>query len=462
MSTQVTKESVSYVAAFQSLQQRAEARGNATWINRLRENAFDRFEQTGFPTTRDEEWKYTNVAQIAKTKFALTVSGNEDLTLAESVSGNMAVEEFACPEARNSRMVFVNGVFQAGLSSLSGLPQGVIAMSLAEALENETHQLVLRERLARQADYNTNPFTALNTAFLENGAYLRIPKDVQVNAPIHLLFLSDPQSDNAPQASFPRVIIVAEKGSAATVIESYASAQDGVYLTNAVVEIFIEDNARLEHYKVQRENAQSFHIAMTAAELGRDSRFNSTTITLGAELSRHDILVKLDAEGSECSVDGLYLVTTGQHTDTHSIIDHRVPHCTSHQLYKGILDGKSRAVFNGKIFVRVDAQQTNAFQTNRNLLLSPEARVDTKPQLEIYADDVKCSHGATVGQLEEEELFYLLSRGLNTDLARNLLTYGFAEEVINKIKIESIKAQLDETVLHRLHARLGTTEEALA
>ncbi|MGI8654723.1 MAG: Fe-S cluster assembly protein SufD [Pyrinomonadaceae bacterium] len=458
MSTRAMKESVSYVAAFQSLQQRAEARGSAAWINRLRENAFDRFEQTGFPTTRDEEWKYTNIAQIAKTKFAQTVSGNEESARANST----AIEQYACPEARDSQMVFVNGVFQTALSSLGDLPQGIVAMSLAEALENETHQIVLRERLARQADYNANPFTALNTAFIENGAYLRIPKDAQVGAPIHLLFLSDIKGDDALQASFPRVVIVAEKGSAATVIESYASAQDGVYLTNAVVEIFVEDNARLEHYKVQRESAQSFHIAATNAELGRDSRFNSTTITLGAELSRHDILVKLDAEGSECAVDGLYLVTTGQHTDTHSIIDHRVPHCTSHQLYKGILDGKSRAVFNGKIFVRVDAQQTNAFQTNRNLLLSPEARVDTKPQLEIYADDVKCSHGATVGQLEEEELFYLLSRGLHSDLARNLLTYGFAEEVINKIKIESIKAQLDETVLHRLHARLGTPEEALA
>ncbi len=462
MSTQAMKESVSYVAAFQALQQRAEARGSAAWINRLRENAFDRFEQTGFPTTRDEEWKYTNVAQIAKTKFAQTVSGNEERTLANSTSGNTAVEEFACPEARDSQMVFVNGIFSAALSALDGLPQGVVAMSLAEALENETHALVLRERLGRQADYQDNAFTALNTAFIENGAYLCIPKDVQVDTPIHLLFLNDQQSDNAPQASFPRVVIVAEKGSAATVIESYASAQDGVYLTNTVVEIFVEDNARLEHYKVQRESAQSFHVATTAAALGRDSRFDSTTITLGAELSRHDILVKLDAEGSECAVDGLYLVNTGQHTDTHSVIDHRVPHCTSHQLYKGILDGKSRAVFNGKIFVRVDAQQTNAFQTNRNLLLSGDARVDTKPQLEIFADDVKCSHGATVGQLEEEELFYLLSRGLHTDLARNLLTYGFAEEVINKIKIESIKAQLDETVLHRLHARLGTAEEALA
>jgi Fe-S cluster assembly protein SufD len=199
---------------------------------------------------------------------------------------------------------------------------------------------------------------------------------------------------------------------------------------------------------------RAFHTATTQVELGAASHFDTTTITLGAELSRHNINVMMRARGAECRVDGLYMVSTGQHTDTHSLIEHAEPHCTSRQLYKGILDGKSRAVFNGKVFVREGALQTDAQQTNRNLLLSNEARVDTKPQLEIFADDVKCAHGATVGQLEEEELFYLISRGLKPDLAQNLLTYGFAEEVVNKIRIESIKAQLDETVLNRLHAKL--------
>jgi Fe-S cluster assembly protein SufD len=230
--------------------------------------------------------------------------------------------------------------------------------------------------------------------------------------------------------------------------------EDAVYLTNAVVEIVLAASARLEYYKVQRESQQAYHIATTTAELGRSSSFNSTAITMGARLSRHDIRISLDAKGAECWVDGLYVVGTGQHADTHSMIDHRQPHCTSHQLYKGILDGKSRAVFNGKVFVREGAQKTDAMQTNRNLLLSDEARVDTKPQLEIFADDVKCAHGATVGQLEEEELFYLVSRGLRPELARNLLTYGFAEEVISKIKVESIRTQLDEAVLNRLHASL--------
>ncbi len=237
-------------------------------------------------------------------------------------------------------------------------------------------------------------------------------------------------------------------------IESYAGIQDARYFTNAVVEIILKDGAQLEHYKIQRESARSFHIATTAADLGPNSRYDATTVTFGAEISRHDINVTFDHEGAECWVDGLYLVTTGQHADTHSLIDHRKPHCTSHQLYKGILDGKSRAVFNGKVFVRHDAQKTDAMQTNKNLLLSNEARVDTKPQLEILADDVKCAHGAAVGQIDEDELFYLETRGIHHDLARNLLTYGFAEEVIGKIKIDSIREQLDEAVLNRLNARL--------
>jgi Fe-S cluster assembly protein SufD len=221
-----------------------------------------------------------------------------------------------------------------------------------------------------------------------------------------------------------------------------------------VVELALASGARIEHYKVQRESTEAFHVATTMADLGPNATYDSTTITFGAALSRHDIGVIMDHEGAECWVDGLYLVTAGQHTDTHSVIDHRKPHCTSHQLYKGILDGKSRAVFNGKIFVRHDAQKTDAMQTNKNLLLSNEARVDTKPQLEILADDVKCAHGAAVGQIDEDELFYLETRGIHHDLARNLLTYGFAEEVIGKIKIDSIRSQLDEAVLNRLNARL--------
>jgi Fe-S cluster assembly protein SufD len=250
------------------------------------------------------------------------------------------------------------------------------------------------------------------------------------------------------------VLLVAQENSSATMIESFVSINGGRHFTNAVVEIVLEDGARLEHYKVQRESNKAFHIATTTADLGPNSTYDSTAITFGGQLSRHDIHVTMDHEGAECWVDGLYVTTTGQHADTHSVIDHRKPHCTSRQLYKGILDGKSRAVFNGKIYVRPGAQKTDAMQINKNLLLSNEARVDTKPQLEIFADDVKCAHGAAVGQIDEDELFYLTTRGLHPDLAKNLLTYGFAEEVIGKIKIDSIRNQLDEAVLNRLNARL--------
>jgi Fe-S cluster assembly protein SufD len=448
MVSQIQKEQSAYSEAFRALQAQS-VTGNRSWVERLRENAFTSFERLGFPTTRHEEWKYTNVAPIAKARFETAFAGREETTPVLDIAG---LDAFTYAEAQHSQLVFVNGIFRPELSSVEALTEGVAALDLASALLEEKYADILREQLARSADFNDNAFTALNTAFLSGGAFLLIREGVRVETPVHLLFLSDEQ--DMPAVSFPRVLIVAERGSTATVIESYASVREAPYFTNAVVEINLAEGAALTHYRVQRESAEAFHVATTQASLGRNSSYNSTAITLGGQLSRHNINVTLDHEGAECWVDGLYLVGSGQHTDTHSLIDHRQPHCTSHQLYKGILDGKSRAVFNGKVFVREGAQQTDAMQTNRNLLLSGEARVDTKPQLEIFADDVKCAHGATVGQLEDEELFYLSSRGLNMDLARNLLTYGFAEEVIEKIKVASIKAQLDATVLNRLHSNL--------
>lgn len=442
MATQVVKEQGRFDAAFRALQEQA----GAAWLKSLRENALDQFAQQGFPTTDEEEWKYTNLAPIAKTDFTPSAEAFES----EHLSAD-ELEPFIYDEAKQSRLVFVNGVFNSELSSLEALPAGVVAADLSAAFDGERSESA-RKFLARAADYKDSSLVALNTAFISMGAFIFIPRGVRVGSPIHLLFLSIQQE--TPAVSFPRVLVIAERGSEATIIESYASTRDGAYWTNAVVEIFLEDEARLNLYKVQRESTESFHTATTSAHLARASSLNATTITLGAALSRHDIKVTLDADGAECWVDGLYLVGDGQHTDTHSLIDHRAPFCTSHQLYKGILDGKSRAVFNGKIFVRHEAPKTDAMQTNKNLLLSNEARVDTKPQLEIFNDDVKCAHGAAIGQLDEEELFYLESRGMRPELARNLLTYGFAEEVIDKLKIESIKAELDRAVLNRLHANL--------
>jgi Fe-S cluster assembly protein SufD len=442
MSTEVSKQESSHWETLYSQQGEIAAPG---WAKRLRESAFDRFREIGFPSVKEEEWKYTNVAPLTKIDFSPVLPHLSAVTADD-------VTRLGCVEAQDRQLVFVNGVLRKDLSSLNELPSGVIAIDLAEAISTEQHQDQIREYFARGVDYNVNGFVALNTAMLAGGAFIFIPRNSEIVKPLSCLFITEASAGNV--AAFPRVLIVAGENSRATLIENYASVGAGISFTNAVVEIALQDGARLEHYKIQRESVESFHVATTSANLGTNASYDSTAINFGAQLSRHDVAVKMAHEGAECWVDGLYVVSSDQHTDTHSVIDHQQPHCTSHQLYKGILDGKSRAVFNGKIFVRHGAQKTDAMQTNKNLLLSKEARVDTKPQLEILADDVKCAHGAAVGQIDEDELFYLQTRGLHTELARNLLTYGFAEEVIGKIKIESIRAQLDEAVLNRLNARL--------
>lgn len=445
MISEATKVQDSYQSAFRALQSKESGVQKASWLERLREGAMDRFEALGFPPVTDEEWKYTNVAAITRAGFSPVV-GRGPAIDAQQVAG------FSYPEAETTRLVFVNGVLDPTLSSLGGLPEGLVALDFSAALGIGGLGELLREYLGRLVDYGENGFTALNTAFVSNGALIVIPKGVSLDAPLHLLFVSN--ADEPNQASFPRVLVIGEENSNATIIESYKSTGDDAYFTNAVIEFVLKDGARLEHYRVQDEGPAAFHVATARADLARGSSFDTTNISLGAQLSRYNLSVVMDQEGAECWVDGLYIIGDDQHADTHTVIDHQQPRCTSHQLYKGILDGRSRAVFNGKVFVRHGAMGTDAQQTNKNLLLSNEAHVDTKPQLEIFADDVKCAHGAAIGQLDEDELFYLESRGIHSDLARNLLTYGFAEEVIAKIKIESIKAQLDEGVLNRLHARL--------
>jgi Fe-S cluster assembly protein SufD len=438
--SQAVKEKSIYADAFREFAQgRA---GEPAWVARLRGEAFERFEGRGFPTTDDEDWKYTSVAPLARQAFRPAAGAAEELEGA-------AVEPFVSAEARRSRLVFVDGRFSPEFSALEALPRGVVAEDLSSALAGGLAEVV-RERLGRLAGETGDAFAALNTAFLGTGALLHVPEGVAVEAPLQLLFLNT----SGGAAIFPRVLVLAGRDSRLDLIESYASAGESEYFTDAVVEVFVGEGARVTHHKVQDEADGAFHIASTRAEVGRDGAYELTTVTLGARLSRHEIGVVLASPGASCRVDGLYIVGDAQHADTHSLIDHREPNCASRQNYKGILDGRSRAVFNGRVIVREGARQTDAEQSNKNLLLSPEARVDTKPQLEIFNDDVKCSHGATVGQLEEEELFYLLSRGLHPDLARNLLTYGFAEEIVGKLKFESIRAQLDEAILNRLHARL--------
>lgn len=373
-----------YAGAFRPFLEQAD---QPAWLRLLRKRAFALFNETGFPSVKTEDWKYTNVAPIAK------------------VDWNIKAPQ-----------------------SLEPIPEGAFS------------------ELFRSFDFGRNGFAAMNLAFAEPFV-IRIPKDTSVEKPIEFSFAAE-----SGTAIFPHVLVIAEAGSKATVVESYHSRNRS--FTNAAVQIIVEHDAHLTHYRVQKESAEAFPVGTTEVTLGRGSYYNATNINLGGALSRHDAFLKFTDEGGEAFVDGLYMLNGAQHSDTHSVIDHAVPNCTSHQTYKGVLNDKSRAVFNGKVFVRENAHGTDARQSNKNLLLSNEARVDTKPQLEIFNDDVKCSHGATVGQLEEEELFYLLTRGLPPTLAKNLLTYGFAEEIINKIDVESIKQDLDATVLNRLNAEI--------
>ena len=319
------------------------------------------------------------------------------------------------------------------------MPEGVKAGSLASALDSDGG--LLEEHLARYASYRRNAFTALNTAFVEDGAFVYLPKDAVVKEPIHLLFLSTASKD--PAVCHPRNLIVAGSSAQATVIESYAGLEGGVYFTNAVTEIVTGEQSRIDHTRLQRESERAFHVATMEVSQHRDSAFASRSISIGAKLVRNDLNVLLNGEGCDCTLDGLYLAGGEQHVDNHTTIDHAKPHCSSRELYKGILDGKSTGVFNGKIIVRKDAQKTDARQTNNNLLLSEESLINTKPQLEILADDVKCTHGATIGQLDEEALFYLRTRGIGDAAARSLLTYAFASEIIGRIRIQPIQCRLD-------------------
>jgi Fe-S cluster assembly protein SufD len=435
MVTELVKSENSYQAAFRSVR---ESSPTVAWLELVRSSAMDRFEQLGFPPVRDEDWKYTNLATLAKEEFVPVTRGS---------TGALEIEGYA--ETAENHLVVVDGFLREDLSTKTGLGD-VVAIDLFNAVEDARYNKIVRKYLARNAGYHNNGLTALNTAFLQSGVFLWIPKNVKLEQPLQITFVADVQHG----ASFPRLLVVAEENSSATLIESFVSSDGGKYFTNAIAEIVLKDGSQFEHYRIQRESNDAYHVSTTSAELGRSSRYYTTSINLGAQLSRHDVSVVMDHEGAETSVDGLYMVGSDQHTDTHSVIDHKQPHCTSHQLYKGILDGTGRAVFNGKVFVREGAQKTDAQQTNKNLLLSDKARVDTKPQLEIYADDVKCAHGAAIGQIDPEELFYLETRGIGPDLGRSLLTYGFAEEVIGKIKIDSIRSQLDEIVLRQLHTSL--------
>ena len=405
------------------------------WLLNLRRSAAARFAEVGFPTRRNEEWRFTNVSPIAETPFTLA-------TKAESEMTTDALAHYSYDGMTGTQLVFVNGHFQADLSSQE-FPAGVTVSTLAAAMEASPE--LIEAHLGRYAKFTTQAFVALNTAALEDGAFVHIRRNTVIDEPIHLLFLSTPHG--GPTVSHPRTLIIAEENSQATLVESYSGTPGEVYFTNAVTEVVAAENAVLDHYKVQRESVKAYHVATMQLELAKSTNFSSHSVGLGGLLVRNDANAYLGGEGIECTLNGVYLGNDRQLIDNHTEIDHAMPHCNSHEIYKGILDGQSRGVFNGKIFVREDAQKTDAKQTNQTLLLSPTAQIDTKPQLEIFADDVKCTHGATIGQLSDEALFYLRARGISKDNARALLTYAFASDIVSRIKVDAIRAQLDQVLL---------------
>ncbi|SFN56728.1 Fe-S cluster assembly protein SufD [Nitrosospira briensis] len=409
------------------------------WFNQLRASAVDRVGTLKLPTTRDEDWRFTDITPLAKLSFqpARVISTLQATDL----------ERFYLDEAA-IRLVFVDGTYMPQFSTQQGKAgeSGLIITDLSAAVPR--HAAAIEPHLGRHAGFEDNLFAALNTAFLQHGAVIVAPRNAAVEAPVHVLSVSTQPG----AASHPRCLLIAESGSAVTIVEDYVTlGQEGeeAYVTNAVTEIVLKDNAQVDHVRIQRDSTQAFHIGNCAVSLARASRYRSVSVALGARISRYDLNVLLADEGAECTVDGLALISGRQLADTHTCIDHARPSCTSRQAHKCIVDGAGHAVFNGKIVVRAGAQHTDSAQSNRSLLLNAKARVDTKPQLEIFADDVKCAHGATVGQLDNEELFYLESRGLSGLAARNLLTYAFGAEIIDRIPVASLKHRLEQTVLEQ-------------
>ena len=412
--------------------------GEPGWVREARTKARVEFEELGFPTQRDEDWKYTSVAPIADTRF--------DDAPANGHPSAAQLDSLLYPGWSAHQAVFVNGRFAPELSRLEELQNGIRVGSLATVLDSAADSL--EPHLVRLASPRRGAFTALNTAFLRDGAFVEVPAGMVADRPIHLVFVATPDGD--PFVAHPRNLILLGKGSEARVVETYVSAGDGVYWTNVVTEAVVGENATLDRIKIQREGPEAFHIATTEVALQRSSTLRSHSISLGGSLVRNNLNAVLTAEGGDCSLNGLYVGSATQHVDNHTLVDHAQPHCTSREFYKGVLTDRARGVFNGRVIVRVDAQKTDARQTNKNLLLSSEALVNTKPQLEILADDVKCAHGATIGQLDGDAIFYLQTRGIDRKTARSLLIQAFASELVDRIPDEPIRRAVEEELHRRL------------
>jgi Fe-S cluster assembly protein SufD len=409
-------------------------------IGALRKEAMSRFAELGFPTKRLEEWRSTDVRPIAQSLF--------DFDAQAEAAVESEIDSYRYPET--CELVFVNGAYRGDLSRLQDLPKGVVVSSLAEAWSE--HPDLVEPHLGHHAEFDSHAFVALNTALHQDGVFVFVPRGVVVETPIHVLHVG--RGGSRPIASFPRNLCVAGENSQCRVIEQFATAESGAdagaTFVSPVTEMVLGANAIVDHYKLQRESTDAFHMATFQIYLERASNFASQSISWGGGLVRNDVNAVLDGEGCEATLNGLYMVEGTQLVDNHMRVDHVAPHCDSHELFKGILEGKARAVFSGRIFVHKGAQKTDAKQTNRNLLLSPTALVNSNPQLEIFADDVRCTHGSTVGQLDELAVFYLRSRGIGEQAAKSLLTYAFAADIVQRIKDKSVRRDLEEFLFRRL------------
>ncbi len=414
----------------------ARARGAAgSWLLPVRREAMDRFAALGFPTTKDEDWRFTNVAPIGQTAFLPAADARRAVEA-------RALEPFAFAGLAAPRLVFVNGRFAPALSQLHGLPPGVRALGLVEAVAND--RPTLEGHLARYADIQRDAFAALNTAMIEDGAYIALSRGTVLEQPIHILYVSVPGAE--PVAVHPRTLIIAGENSHAAIVEDYVTLGEGTTFTNALTELVAGDGSVVQHYAIEREAPQAFHVCTLRSQQGRSSSVTSHSLLLGGGLVRRNLNPALAGEGAECVINGLFMAKGQQHMDNYMLVEHLSPHCDSRQYFKGILDDKAHGVFHGRIVVHKDAQKTDAKQTNMNLLLSEEAQIDSKPQLEIYADDVKCTHGATVGQIDDDAIFYLRTRGIPRASARALLLFAFAGEMLQRMKVEPIRRHLERLV----------------
>lgn len=434
MATAATERLRNYLEAFSA--SGADLAQQPVWLRGLRERGFARFCEAGFPTTRHEDWRFTNVNAIAQTSFQLA----HDARRSGAVYGD-TLEACRIPGAA-CQLVFVNGRFAPQLSDLGSLPQGVRVESLATAIAQEGNSL--EAHLGRYLNIDRDAFCALNTAFIEDGAYVYLPRRTVLEAPICFLFISVP--GDAPEMSNPRNLIVAEDATEASIVEDYVSLGSGVFFSNVVTELVAGEDAVISHYLIEREDRQAFNVSTLRTQQARSANLSSHSVLLGGGLVRNNVHPVLAGEGGECLINGLFIGNGIQHMDNYMLVEHASPHCSSRQFYNGILDGHSHGVFHGRIIVHKDAQKTDAKQTNRNLLLSDDAQIDTKPQLEIYADDVKCTHGATIGQVDENALFYMRSRGIEEASARGLLLLAFASECLDRMKCAPVRDYLQDLV----------------